>query len=392
MSILYNGARMSYLRTSILDPIVTQEAGNSAVHVMSQKAATASFANALKGRASGQVVTLDDVTSLPAKVKVTVESKNLVKYPYYGIAASGTTIINGVTFKDNGDGSITANGKATSDTALLLSLDKYYGNKSAHGLSADGPATDTKNGYTFRDCDYYYSSREVVIYIGPGTVVKNRIYYPQIERGEVATDFVSPLAAGAAVHVTTRGDNLIPYPFYEGTTSKSGLTFTDDGQGRVTVNGTATAKVYYLLVDTANELRVLPTEARLEGCPPGGSDSSKYHLVISDNDKAGHYYKADYGSGVALEKGFTYNQIYLVFVKGCTANNLVFEPRLVLGTNAGETKETAIGESIELDSIASNMHITSDDVGACLLVEYNKDPNIVIDKLTQAIISLGGNI
>ena len=44
-------------------------------------------------------------------------------------------------------------------------------------------------------------------------------------------------------------ENLIPYPYNESTTTKSGITFTDNGDGTVTIGaGTATANTYFFLI------------------------------------------------------------------------------------------------------------------------------------------------
>jgi hypothetical protein len=57
-----------------------------------------------------------------------------------------------------------------------------------------------------------------------------------------------------------------------------------------------------------------------------------------------------------------------------------------------ETVITTIAEGAELNSVAPNMTIATDTQGVIIDAEYNKDTNKVIEKLTQAIISLGGNI
>jgi hypothetical protein len=59
---------------------------------------------------------------------------------------------------------------------------------------------------------------------------------------------------------------------------------------------------------------------------------------------------------------------------------------------AGETVVTTPSEGAELTSISPNMTIYTDNAEAVVTATYNKDSNIVIEKLTQAIISLGGNI
>lgn len=57
----------------------------------------------------------------------------------------------------------------------------------------------------------------------------------------------------------------------------------------------------------------------------------------------------------------------------------------------GETVTAKAGEEVKITSIAPNMTITTDN-GAIIECSYNKDVNIVVEKLTQAIIALGGNV
>ena len=63
-------------------------------------------ANALKGNKSGETVTLDDISPLEHTLGVNVRSKNILHYPFI----DKTMTTNGITFTDNGDGTITANG------------------------------------------------------------------------------------------------------------------------------------------------------------------------------------------------------------------------------------------------------------------------------------------
>lgn len=64
----------------------------------------------------GNYISVDDVSELPHSVACKVESANLLKYPYYRT----TETINGVTFTDNGDGTVTINGTATAWTNYYL--------------------------------------------------------------------------------------------------------------------------------------------------------------------------------------------------------------------------------------------------------------------------------
>ena len=45
------------------------------------------------------------------------------------------------------------------------------------------------------------------------------------------------------------GKNLIPYPYGQTTEVRNGVTFTDNGDGTITVNGTATSNTYFIFND-----------------------------------------------------------------------------------------------------------------------------------------------
>ena len=85
--------------------------------------------NALKGSASGSIVALKDVSPIEHNLGVKVESKNLMPYPY----TDKSKTVGGITFIDNGDGTITANGTAT-ENRLRKSSDAP---SSAPSITAD---------------------------------------------------------------------------------------------------------------------------------------------------------------------------------------------------------------------------------------------------------------
>ena len=74
------------------------------------------------------------------------------------------------------------------------------------------------------------------------------------------TDAVSgvPVVFNAAnnsnLHITTNatkiahsGKNMLPYPYIDTTGTKGGITYTDNGDGSITINGTATTTSYFNL-------------------------------------------------------------------------------------------------------------------------------------------------
>lgn len=102
----------------------------------------------------------------------------------------------------------------------------------------------------------------------------------------------------------------------------------------------------------------------------------------------------------ALTKTATAVQIYLQHTDADGAHIKLSEFQITFGSSKkayepyieGETVSTSIGETVELASIAPIMTIATDKGGALISAEYIKDPNITIEKLTNALISLGGNI
>lgn len=181
-------------------------------------------------------------------------TKNLLPYPY----SDTTKTINGVTFTDNGDGSITANGTATADTRFYCrsSSDKITISPGTYTMSGcpDGGSSTTyyiggfaynafSSGQTFSvtntTSDWFY------IMIKSGATADNLVFKPQLEEGSTATEY-EPY--GYKIPIVNSGKNLIPYPYSQTTKTENGITFTDNGDGSVTVSGTATEYVAFNFV------------------------------------------------------------------------------------------------------------------------------------------------
>lgn len=130
--------------------------------------------------------------------------KNLIKQPYTEQLLTGNEIVrNGITWKINRDGSITANGLATSDSEFIcnddlqLDLNTYYtlsgcsgGSSSAYYIYIDNNRIDVGDGVTFLNDSLV--DVPVKIKILNGTQVNNVIFYPQLELGNVKTYYQRP--------------------------------------------------------------------------------------------------------------------------------------------------------------------------------------------------------
>ena len=127
---------------------------------------------------------------------------------------------------------------------------------------------------------------------------------------------------GATVATT----NLIPYPYYDGTSKTvNGVTFTVNDDRSITANGTATGgnAAFYI---SSSVFFSISSAGFLSGCPSGGSGST-YNLQIYNSS-----YYFDNGSGVSVPVG-SYTIVAVIF-EGYTANNLKFYPMLNTGSSA----------------------------------------------------------
>lgn len=111
--------------------------------------------------------------------------------------------------------------------------------------------------------------------------------------------------------------------------STTGVSYTINADGTVTVNGTpqGSSPSYVQLMLRNDAVRVeefCDGSHILSGCPNGGSDSS-YRMYVAK----GSYSRFDYGDGVLLTKTTqTDVRVVIYIAKGYTANNLVFKPMI----------------------------------------------------------------
>ena len=116
--------------------------------------------------------------------------KNLIPYPYKNTSKTQ----GGITFTDNGDGSITINGTATTNAYFVLcSID--FGNKWVGGTAdsfTSGVYTfSLKNAVSDKVVLIYESgiTKNLFIRVTAGSTVSNLTVYPQAEYGSVATAY-----------------------------------------------------------------------------------------------------------------------------------------------------------------------------------------------------------
>ena len=284
------------------------------------------------------------------------KTNNLISYPY----VNTTKTANGITFTDNKDGSVTVNGTATDNvTFYIKTVDKNFKPSSPilciSGCPAGGSSTtyrmtvnafkqtetghtyvagvsDIGNGVVLNLTNKDYSQLEIVINVLSGTTVNNLVFRPMLVLGDTATDY-EPY--GYKIPLMNSGKNLIPYPYARTTQTINGITITDNGDGSITVNGTATDKVWYpISTRSASTIYAAKGIYTISGCPSGGGGKT-YHIncdVYNGTTQVVAFWDSGNGNTKDLNSyTFTSISVSIGIVKDITVNNLVFRPMLELG-------------------------------------------------------------
>lgn len=322
----------------------------------------------------------------------TTTGKNLLQYPFYETASKTS---NGITFTENKDGTITANGTATAnatfifqhrtDNKMLLGAGEYKvtgcpngGSTSTYrlvtGKTSDSGTyealiTEYGSGESFtltKDTDIY-----IAFDVIKGATVSNLMIRPMIRLASIADDTWEPYTGGIPspnpdypqdIEVSGESYNLIPYPYKDTKKELNGITFTDNGDGSVTVNGTATEDVGLNLIDPWNIDYAMLLEPNtsyiLTGCPSGGSKNS-YSIQYRLGDYT--YENVTWGNDFGNPHTFTTtsDKVYfgcrILIISGSTIDNLVFKPMLRKASVKNDRYMLYGKGNVEVKSIGKNL-------------------------------------
>ena len=280
----------------------------------------------------------------------TVATENLIPYPY----EESTKTANGVTFTVNSDGSVTVNGTATARTVFfIVNINKFL--RLSQGVSyrlSGCPAGGGDNTFSLTVQDITYSQTFNDVGNGESVVTRftdyyafitifadytanNLIFRPMLNAGTTAKPYSKGFAGlknASFEKIVSTGRNLIPYPYEESTKTANGVTFTVNSDGSVTVNGTATARTVFFIVNINKFLRLSQgVSYRLSGCPAGGGDNT-FSLTVQDITYSQTF--NDVGNGESVVTRFTDYYAFITIFADYTANNLIFRPMLNIGTTA----------------------------------------------------------
>ena len=390
---------------------IVQEPGQSDMNVMSQKAVSNTFANALKGNVSGEAVRIDDASPVTHDMAVKVSRKNL-----FDVSKVKTYMPDQMSFSliNNGDGSITVNvGTQTSvrggapytlgDYAPDLKVGETY------TLSAETTGTN-KYIYLSAVAEIWNFGTSKVItaemlasrvnWYASGAGTTATISNIQIEQGKTATTY-APYIEPSAVKVRTQGKNLFPYPFYHKSKMQNGVTWTDNGDGTITATGTATDTTTFSVIGSGgNIVGIAGKTVSISGCPKGGSTSTYYFRIQFKKSGGGILLTVDdTGNGkpnLLVPDGTSAIDAFLAIRSGA-GGSLVFKPQIEIGEAVTEHEpyieptEYAVNEDGTVDGVTlldPTTTLMTDTAGAVLDVTYTRDANKVVNELTSRLAAL----
>jgi hypothetical protein len=171
--------------------------------------------------------------------------------------------------------------------------------------------------------------------------------------GTPSPDNVRQITGFTGAKVSRTGKNLMPYPYADTTKITAGITFTDNGDGTITANGTnnATSSATFILHNSTTWIPLPKGTYTLSGCPAGGGQNIyRIHAQLQPNSAQ------DFGNSATFVETdtakLTTGAIYIAIAPGVTVNNLVFKPQIELGSTAtayeayGQTYTIPLGQTV----------------------------------------------
>lgn len=271
----------------------------------------------------------------------TVKCDNLIPYPY----AETTKTVNGVTFTDNGDGTITVNGTPTNIASFILASHIPLSGK--YALTPITPGSNliyTINFYdvnntlvaeinsnTFNTQDYEGATNCTILIkrAENNDAINNVKIYPMLNEGTTALPY-QPYFKGLKnayfKEIVSTGKNLFdPSTFPDGTVN--GVTITIENEG-ILLNGTATQRITLYGTKSAvtllNYLRGKTTYFYSEN---NQNVRIEHSVTYLDGTKSS-YPRTDIPRSTLLDKTAITAVPVLVIENGATFNNQLFKAAL----------------------------------------------------------------
>lgn len=182
--------------------------------------------------------------------------------------------------------------------------------------------------------------------------VVSHIVPKQAGSGDPSLTNIRPITGYDSVKLSRTGKNLLAYPYQETTNTNYGMSWLDNGDGSITLNGTTTVDWLTFCFHTGENLkkiRFVPGATYIFNAPPTGLS-----FVVAYKDETGKEHYVAPGQVIAWGDGYELTLCYLqINYAGTTFNNVTFYPQIELGTVAtpfepykGDTFTIDIGQTV----------------------------------------------
>lgn len=279
-----------------------------------------------------------------------------------------TTTQNGVTCTNNGDGTYTLSGTPTAETVFVLCTGIHldagvtYRGMITEGLSTFFESSIQLNKDPYTDYFQIYTGYYEQTYT-PSEDLSDLRFIVKVYEGAEALSNVT-IKPMLTTDLNASYYDFVPYSGYDiktcrknllnpklATTTKNGITCTNNGDGTYTLNGTNSSDEvadFVLLADG-----ILENGLRVVGCPKGGSDDEFSLLPVINHVR----YGSDYGdgciiSGIPSGKERQGGGLYIRVNAHTIITNLVFKPMITRDTNAAydDFEPYVEGPTVHIDS------------------------------------------
>lgn len=355
-----------------------------------------SYANAVRGNASGEIIRVDDVSPVEHQVKCRVRGKNLFdisklaltsikenEYSNRGYISEITE--NSVTITTN-DGHVsngyTITGKKLRELCpALRSGDTFVLNATTESISKFFYLSSPHIGTILFGQSYVVTedmlNSGVIMYglsnsSGAQKVGDCVISNIQVELGTTVTSYTKYFDTSTTMLTQCR-KNIIPYPYTDTTVTRKGVTFTDNKDGTITIDGTTEATTSFVLFNGE-----MPVNGKYTLSGVTGGSGSTYYIQPVCSDKA-HRGVTD-GPNTYDWHNITLNRIQLSVVEGTKFSNLRIKPMLEIGESAssferyeGTTTTPASDGTCIITSKSPTTTLFADTPGVIIEAEYNID-------------------
>jgi hypothetical protein len=356
---------------------------------------------------SGEAIGITDISPIEHNMAVKVKGKNILKYPYY----YSTKTLSGITYTDNGDGSITVNGTATAFTLfeitqmskndcsdLFVDGATYTISKTPVGVLMVVGARDIStnkavyynSGTTFTVNKSAYKYEWIRFQLNEGTTVNNATVYPMIEEGTTATSFAPYIEDISTVKLLKQGKNL----FNADLNTLSTITY-------ITTSGTQSTRTGWeveLQAGVTYTVNAIPkngdfTESYLYGCVTNSTDNLQISTSLVANKTVKSYtFTAEKGWKWKVYDGLAANplsytkkmmeQFYIQLEVGTTPTE--YEPYIEPTVYDVPTDGTVEG----VKSLYPSTTLYTDTQGAVIDCTYYQDGKKVKENLTNKVSSI----